>query len=130
MTSVGQLTETGVDRQVSVIFDYPTSQATMHTTMFSETQNRAMVGGTEGRIEIDSVFYTPTTMRVIRNDGTVREFDGVVPNGFQYEAAEVARRVAAGDKESPLLTLDGSLEIMGLLDTVRDQIGIVYPNER
>jgi predicted dehydrogenase len=98
--------------------------------MFSVTQNRAMVGGTEGRIEIDSVFYTPTTMRVIRNDGTVREFDGVVPNGFQYEAAEVARRVAAGDKESPLLTLDGSLEIMGLLDTVRDQIGLVYPNER
>ena len=40
------------------------------------------------------------------------------------------RRIAAGDTESPLLTLDQSLEIMRIMDEVRAQIGVVYPNEK
>ena len=135
ITAVGQLTETGVDGQVGMVFDYATgegtgAQATLHTTMRGTTANVATVTGTEGRIEIDSVFYTPTVMRLIRLDGTVTEFDGRVPNGFQYQAAEVARRIAAGDTESPILTHQSTLEIMHILDEVRSQIGLVYPNER
>ena len=130
ITAVGQLTETGVDGQVGMVFDYGRAQATLSTTMRSVTANRAVISGTEGRIELDSMFYTPTTMRVIRRDGTSWEFDGRVPNGFQYQAAEVARRIAAGDTESPILSLDGTLEIMRILDEVRAQIGLVYPNER
>lgn len=130
VTAVGQLTDTGVDRQVGMVFDYGSAQATLHTTMGSVTANTAVVSGTEGRIEIESVFYTPTTMRVIRQDGTSWEFDGRVPNGFQYQAAEVARRVAAGEKESPLHTWEATLEISRLMDEVRAQIGLVYPNEK
>jgi predicted dehydrogenase len=130
ITAVGQLTETGVDRQVGMVFDYGRAQATLHTTMGSVTANTAVISGTEGRIEIESVFYTPTTMRVIRQDGTSWEFDGRVPNGFQYQAAEVARRLAAGDKESPMHTLDHTLEISAIMDEVRAQIGLVYPNEK
>jgi predicted dehydrogenase len=129
ITAVGQLTDTGVDGQVGMVFDYGKAQATLSTTMRSVTANRAVIAGTEGRIELDTMFYTPTTMRVIRRDGTSWEFDGRVPNGFQYQAAEVARRLAAGEKESPILSLDGTLEIMRILDEVRAQIGLVYPNE-
>ncbi|WP_284327848.1 hypothetical protein [Demequina litorisediminis] len=57
-------------------------------------------------------------------------YDGDAPNGFQFEAAEVARGVAAGLTESPLHTLEHSLEIMRIMDEVRAQIGVVYPNER
>lgn len=130
ITAVGQLTDTGVDSQVGMVFDYGKAQATLHTTMRSVTAIRAVIAGTEGRIEVDSMFYTPTTMRVIRLDGTSWEFDGRVPNGFQYQAAEVARRVAAGEKESPVHTLDETLEVMRIMDEVRAQIGLVYPNER
>lgn len=130
ITAVGQLTDTGVDGQVGMVFDYGTAQATLHTTMRSVTGIRAVIAGTEGRIEVDSMFYAPTTMRVIRLDGTSYEFDGRVPNGFQYQAAEVARRVAAGEKESPIHTLDATLEVMRIMDEVRAQIGLVYPNER
>lgn len=130
ITAVGQLTDTGVDGQVGMVLNYGKAQATLHTTMRSVTANTAVISGTEGRIEIESVFYTPTTMRVIRRDGTSWEFDGRVPNGFQYQAAEVARRLDAGDKESPVHTLDNTLEIMGIMDEVRAQIGLVYPNEK
>ncbi|SEJ64446.1 Predicted dehydrogenase [Demequina mangrovi] len=130
ITATARLRETGVDGQTSMIFDYAHAQASLTTTMEVRTPNMALIGGTEGRIEVHDTFYTPTSFTLTRNDGTEMFFDGDVPNGFQYEAAEVARRIHAGDKESALLTLDQSLEIMDIMDEVRAQIGLIYPNEQ
>lgn len=130
VTSVGQLTDGGVDNQVAMILDYPTAQASLHTSMVSKSANTAQVIGTTGRVEIDGWFYTPTTLRVVRDDVAVREFDGRVDNGFQFQAAEVARCIDAGLTESPIMTWQDTRDVMRLLDEVRAQIGLVYPNER
>ena len=53
----------------------------------------------------------------------------MVDAGMQYEAAEVARCIAAGLSESPLMTWQGTLEVMRTLDEVRRQIGLTYPME-
>lgn len=129
ITAAGRLRDTGVDGQIGMVFDYATAQASLTTTMEARTPCTAHIAGTEGRIEIDDTFYTPTSFTVTRQDGTSWFYDGDVPNGFQFEAAEVARRIHAGDTESALLTLDQSLEIMEIMDEVRSQIGLVYPNE-
>ena len=52
-----------------------------------------------------------------------------VPNGYAYEAAEAARRISAGETESPAMTLEATLEVMRTLDEVRRQIGLAYPGE-
>ena len=129
VTASGRLRASGVDGQVSMVFDYPTAQAILTTTMEARTPNVALIAGTKGRIIVDDTFYNPTSFTVIKDDGSTWEFDGSAPNGFQFEAAETARRIDAGDLESPLLTLDQSIEIMDLMDEVRRQIGLVYPNE-
>jgi len=131
ITAVARLRESGVDGQVSMIFDYPSkgAQASLTTTMEARTPNTANVAGSKGHIAIDGTFYTPTSFTVVPNEGTPWTFDGIVENGFQYEAAEVARCVAAGDTESPLHTLDQSLELMRILDEIRAQVGVVYPGE-
>jgi len=129
--SVGQLTDTGVDGQVGMVFEYgERAQASLTTTLWSRTSCTATIAGTEGRIEIEDTFYAPTKWRLTRKDGTSWEYDGRVENGFQYEAAELARGVAEGRTESEVLPLAHTLEIMQLLDEVRAQIGLVYPNER
>ncbi|MFW7413892.1 Gfo/Idh/MocA family protein [Demequina sp. SO4-18] len=130
ITAVGRLRDTGVDGQVSMVFEYDGAQASLTTTMEARTPGTAHIGGTEGAIEIDGLFYTPTTFTLFRLDGTSWTYDGVFDNGFQYQAAEVARLVAAGKTESPLHTLDDSLEIMRIQDEVRAQIGVVYPGEK
>jgi predicted dehydrogenase len=129
VTTVGQLTDSGVDGQVSMIFSYPGAQAVLTTTLLAQTPCTAVIAGTEGRLEFRSMFYTPTVVRLVRKDGSVEKFDGRVANGFQFEAAEVATRVSEGATESPLLPLDSTLEIMRLMDTVRAQMGLVYPGE-
>ncbi|MCB7135275.1 Gfo/Idh/MocA family protein [Cellulosimicrobium marinum] len=127
VTAVGALTETGVDGQVSVVLGYDGgAQATLSTTLWSRTATTAVVSGTEGRIEVDGDFYAPTSFRVVRLDGTTWSYAGTTVDGFQFEAAEVARRVAAGETQSPRMSWDGTLEVMRTLDEVRRQVGVVY----
>ena len=131
VVAVGQLTDTGVDGQISMVLDYAQqAQATLHTTIWSETPNRALIAGTEGRIEVGNYFYCPTTFDVVRNDGTRWSFDGRVPNGYAYQAAELARRVDAGEVESPAMTWQDTVDIMRMMDDIRAQVGVVYPDER
>jgi len=64
-------------------------------------------------------------------DGTVVDTcrPDEVEHGLHFEAAEVARRVAAGERESPLMPLDETLRIMAVMDEVRAQLGVRYPGE-
>jgi hypothetical protein len=118
-----------VDGQVSVVLGYGDTQATLSTTLWSRTATTAVISGTAGRIEVEGTFYAPTSFRVIRHDGASWYYDGFTGEGKQYQAAEVARRVAAGETQSPRMSWDSTLEVMRTLDEVRRQIGVVYPGE-
>src|SRR5690606_8975411 len=91
----GQLTETGVDGQVAISLEYEgRAQALLSTTLWAKTPTTAHISGTDGRIEVAGDFYRPTSFRVVRRDGSEWTFDRPVDGGFQFQAAEVARRVA------------------------------------
>ena len=124
--------ETGADRQVATIFQYPSGAiATTLSSSDSAGPNRASVVGTKGRIEIDQVWYSPTIFRVYDSENTLLEtFDGAVEGrGMQYQADEVERLVASGQTASQIMPPAQSVEIMATLDEVRRQIGLKYPGE-
>lgn len=130
IAATGSLTPTGVDGQITVALGYgERTQAALSTTLWSHTATTAMIGGTEGRIEIDGDFYRPTSFTVVRGDGSWWAYDREIDGGFQYQVAEVARRVAEGATESPVITLDNTLEVMRTMDEIRRQIGVSYPGE-
>lgn len=124
--------DTGADAQVATIFQYASgAMATTLSSSDSAGPNRACVVGTKGRIEIDRVWYSPTTFRVYDNDNTVLEsFDGAVEGrGMQFQADEVERLIAAGQIASQIMPPSQSVAIMATLDEVRAQIGLRYPGE-
>ena len=128
--AVGQLTSTGVDGHVSVVLRYgERAQATLSTTLWARTPTVALVSGTEGYIEVAGPFYGPSSFRVTRNDGRVWTFEQPSTKGLQYEAAEVARRIADGETQSPRMSWQGTTDVLRTLDEVRRQIGLVYPGE-
>ena len=131
--ALGRLTETGVDGHVSMVLGYPgRTIALVDTTLWTKTPTTAVVSGTEGSIEIDGDFYGPGLVRLRRADRTrsvVEEWDGSVDNGFQFQAAELARCVAEGRHESERMTWDSSRAVMAVLDAARRQVGVVYPGE-
>ncbi|MBI9116010.1 Gfo/Idh/MocA family protein [Sanguibacter suaedae] len=131
VTAVGQLTETDVDGQISMVLDYASgAQALLHTTLWSRTPTTATISGTLGRIEVEGAFYAPTSFRVVGFDGSVRTYERPAVKGLEFEAAEVARRITAGDTQSPRMTWDGTLEVMRTMDEVRRQVGVTYPGEQ
>lgn len=136
--ATGLLTSTGVDAQETIVLRYGNEAlATLTTSIRTSAPNTATIVGSAGRIEVAERYLMPTTFTVTGADGIAVEYDGrvrdasgeLLAEGKQYEAAEVARCVAAGLTESPRMTLDESLELMEIMDSVRAQIGVRYPGE-
>ena len=123
---------TGADAQVATIFHYASGAiATTLSSSDSAGSNRASIVGSKGRIEIDHVWYSPTTFRVYDNSNAVTEtFDGAVEGrGMQFQADEVERLINLGMTAGNIMPPAQSVEIMQTLDEVRAQIGLVYPGE-
>jgi predicted dehydrogenase len=126
----GTLAETGVDDHVSMVFAYDGgAQAMLHTSSTASGAAGARIIGTRGRIEIGEFFFGPTGFEVVRDDGTSWTFTSPEGEGKAYEAAEVARCLAAGETQSARMPWTSTLEVMGILDDVRAQLGVVYPGE-
>ncbi|WP_130179277.1 Gfo/Idh/MocA family protein [Cryobacterium sp. SO1] len=122
--------DTGVDAQVATIFRYPGGQiASLLAASDTKGPNTASVLGTAGRIDIDEVWYSPTSFRVYNGANEVvesYETPSIVGRGMHFQAAEAERLVAAGLLTSDLLTATESVQIMETLDAIRAQIGLVY----
>lgn len=124
--------DTGVDASVATIMSHRGGAvSTTYSTMETRGPNRAVVLGTEGRVEIAPVWYSPAPVTVhdARNQ-VVDSFDEPVSGrGMQHQAAEVERLLVAGETESPVMTLDDSVAVMTTMDRVRAIIGLRYPGE-
>ena len=123
---------TGADAQVATLFHYASGAiATTLSSSDSAGPNRASVVGTTGRIDIDRVWYSPTTFRVYDNANTVIETytSTVAGRGMQYQAAEAERLIASGQIAGDIMPPDQSVQIMQVLDEVRAKIGLRYTGE-
>jgi predicted dehydrogenase len=114
---------TGVDAQTSMLFGYDGgAQAVLTCTLRAQSPTRAAIVGTEARIEIEGSFYAPAAVTLIPRTGVPTRIESVHEGrGLRHQADEVARRLAAGDVESPLMPLDETISIMQTLDTVLAQ---------
>ncbi|MFZ8756879.1 Gfo/Idh/MocA family protein [Microbacterium sp. HMH0099] len=133
ITALARLSDAGSDAEVATAFVHP--GGAVSTTVSSSRgagTNLAQIVGTEARIEIDRVWYTPTSFRVVRPDGeVVEEFRTEIEGrGMQFQALAAERLAAAGQRDSDVLPLDETVAIMGVLDEVRRQIGVTYPGGR
>ncbi|WP_166980915.1 Gfo/Idh/MocA family protein [Paramicrobacterium fandaimingii] len=130
--ATAQLTATGVDAQVSAVLSYDTgAMATTFSSLRGAGPNQASIIGTDARIDLDRVWYTATSFRTTTTAGDVlEEFTSEVSGrGMHYQALELERLVAAGETAGSILSPRESVEIMGVLDEVRRQIGVIYPSE-
>ena len=130
--AAASMTETGVDRQTAMIFEYGGGQqAVLHCALDTAGPNQASIIGTEGRIEIPSVWYTPSAFTRYDADGNIVErFDEpVTGRGMQYQAREMERLIAAGSVANDILPPRQSVQVMEAMDEVRRQIGLAYASD-
>jgi predicted dehydrogenase len=114
---------TGVDAQTSMLFGYDSgAQAVLTCTLRAKSPTRAAIVGTDARIEVDGDFYAPACVSLIPREGDPVTIESSHEGrGLRHQADEVARLLAAGETESPLMPLDETISIMETMDTVLKQ---------
>lgn len=119
-----------VDGTVGITLGYAGAIATLSTSIDANMPARGVVMGSEGWIELAG-FHAARSLVVHRFDREDESHSVTWPGmGYTYEAQEAARCVRAGLLESPMVPMTDTLAIMGQMDEIRRQIGMVYPRER
>ena len=83
------------------------------------------VGAPPRVIELPAFMHCPQWV-VVNGERIETAWEG---EGLRFQVEEVHRRLAEGATESPVMPLDETLLIAGILDDIRAQIGVVYPGE-
>ncbi|WP_147680794.1 Gfo/Idh/MocA family protein [Actinomyces ruminicola] len=132
VSAVGRLSGAGVDLDEVIAMAYPAACATAASSMSAASETAAEVVGTSGRVLLPTQFYRPAPLEVVLGEGPGarrHEWDATVRGGFQFEAAEVARCIAAGRIESETMPWSETLAVLETMDEVRRELGVVYPGE-
>jgi predicted dehydrogenase len=122
---------TGVDEQLAVQFKYNDGRMAQLLSSFSSNLGtEADIAGDAGRIRLHNRFYEPSTSISYFPD----KYDSLqhIPFpkepgwGYQHQVRHVHECLRKGLTESPVMTLDYSLELMTLMDRIRHIAGIHY----
>lgn len=127
--ALGQLTGQGVDETLGGVARFPSGAlATFHSTLDGLGSGDARIFGADGSIAIETPFWHARAFTITRGRETQRV---EIPNaGLAHEAAHVMDRIRGGHLESDVMPWSTTLANMELLDEVRRQLGVVYPEER
>ncbi|MFP4581158.1 MAG: Gfo/Idh/MocA family protein [Candidatus Sumerlaeia bacterium] len=129
---LADLGETGVDEQAVMTLGFgPEKLALLACGVRTSTPQAARVIGSKGSIEIPPAFWRGTRAILKRNGHDPEEID--MPhqsNGYEYEAMEVQKCLETGKLESDIMPHSETLKVMRIMDTLREQWGIVYPMEK
>jgi predicted dehydrogenase len=120
--------KTGADLQTSMILQYDHAQAILHSSFVSTSNIKATINGTKGRINLNTLWHEAQSY-TLNLEGYEEEISlPTKGKGFTYEIEECQQCIKENRIESELWSHQNSLELIKMVDDVRNQIGLVYPS--
>ena len=128
-SAISALSDQRVDNSCSYTFKYEQDTlSVMYSSFLAKAAVVAEIHGTKGKIQLDHLWFCPGNIKLIYHDGREKLFDFEVKgNGYEYEAEEVAKCIRAGKIQSDMWSWNNSLQLVGIMDSIRKECGIVYP---
>jgi predicted dehydrogenase len=129
INSVAGIGQTGVDTNLNITFKYDDDLiSVMYSSFLAASPIFAEIHGEKGKIILEHVYFCPGKVKVVLNNGeeTIHDFN-FIGNGYNYEAQEVVNCILNGETESKVMSFDNSIELIKIMDEIRNQIGLVYP---
>ncbi|XP_014911138.1 uncharacterized protein LOC106961727 isoform X10 [Poecilia latipinna] len=128
--------ETGVDETVAVILRYSKNRmATFTCSAGVELHSEAIIIGTEGKIQVLSPMWCPTSIIVDRKETEYPiperclSLNFTYSTGKRYEVEEVRQCLLKGLKESPVTPHAYTLLLAEMGDEIRRQVDVVYSQD-
>jgi len=120
---------TGAEETIMMSFNYPGGEmASLVSSFASYSSIQTEFWFENGFLRLNRRFFTPTTLTYWKNQEeekliTFEKGDGF---GYELEAAHVMECLDTGKIESELMPLSFSADLMGIMDRVREDAGIVF----
>lgn len=135
INSFSRFSDTGVDEFASYQFRFPSGCiATISTSYNLKMKNEAIFYGSKGYIEFGA-FPSGHRFTLHRHGGTndikaKEEYaEDHTANGFIFQVKEAVKCIREGKLESGVIPHDETVEIMGVMDTMRADWDFKYPFE-
>jgi len=117
----------GVDRYCNFIFEYKDKvNCELHSSLqFPTLSETYRIECEKGTIIIPSFYGARKVIeKPFIGKKTVKKFENV--DGFKYEITHFAELTKTGKKESNIVSLDTTLQVMELLEEINKQIGVSF----
>jgi predicted dehydrogenase len=133
VAATGVLNQRGVDVDVALAGRHTGGAVSALTTSMTSTSPRtASIATDEGRLDLPTDFHHPAYVVWTPTGGEPQRLESPSPvlgTGLGNEAAHVQDCLREGLTESPLVPRAQTLELLGVMDDARQQLGITYPGE-
>jgi predicted dehydrogenase len=128
VTAQADLGPTGVDEQTGFLLRHRGGgMSVCSCSLRARLPSELTIAGERGHVRMNTMFHHTTTVTVVRADGISRTVPTpFLGNGYVHEVIEAQRCFKEGLIESPGMTHEDSLALMGVMDEVRRQIGVTY----
>ncbi len=127
-----QRTETGVDGAETITLFYKDGRMAVLThSIYVRSDRKGIISGDEGYLVVENI-NNPQSVSVFDTQDRLIETHPVPPqiSGYEYEFQEAARCIRQGRTESESMPLAESVRLMELMDRLRGQWGVVFPQEK
>jgi predicted dehydrogenase len=124
--------ETGVDEATTMLLHFPEGQqAVLFTSMDGPSDRTGFVYGSKGYLEITNI-NNPEKIQVFNanHEGVATYSVPKQISGYEYEILECQACLKQGLLEPPSMPHQTTLEVMRMMDAMRQEMGIVYPFEK
>ncbi|MBQ9148743.1 MAG: Gfo/Idh/MocA family oxidoreductase [Oscillospiraceae bacterium] len=130
--SAVRMTPEGVDAmEVISIFYKDGRMAVLTHSIYARSDRKGIIHGDQGYLVVENINNPQSVDVYDLSDKLVAHYD--VPeqiSGYEYEFMEAARYMAEGKTQSDSMSLEDTVYVMELMDSIRAQWGMVYPQER
>ncbi|MDA9774272.1 Gfo/Idh/MocA family oxidoreductase [Saprospiraceae bacterium] len=121
---------TGIDLQSRISMEYKGASAQLFCSLVTPPKVDAFIIGTRGKIEIHSRWHESDGYTITIDEISSRVELPRTGKGYYYEILECHRCITNNELQSKHWSHEDSINLISILDTVRDQNGIIYPSEK
>ncbi len=131
MESSVHMMDTGVDGMESITMFFKGGRMAVLThSIYGRSDRKGIFYGDNGYMVVENI-NNPQSISVYDQEDNLLKFIAVPEQitGYEYQFAESAECIAKGQLESNSMPLADSVKVMQVMDALRKQWGMVYPQE-
>ena len=129
--SAVQMTDEGVDAMESITIFYNDGRMAVLThSIYARSDRKGIIHGDKGYMVVENINNPQSVSVYDLQDNLVERYD--VPaqiSGYEYQFLEAERCIREGKLQSDSMPLSETVYVMDVMDDLRAQWGMVYPQE-